>query len=632
MQIADGVHWVRTGRSRLASNVYLVGAGPGWVLVDAGWPGEAAVIVAAAESLFGPGARPAAILLTHLHPDHSGSAPELARRWGVPVWVHPDELPQASGRLLAEYANPLDRWVLGPLLRLLPAGTIPETDMADLVRPMDPASGVPGLPGWRCVPTPGHTPGHVALLREHDRVLLTGDAVLTVELNSVRGLAARAPRAGGPPWIATWDRPAAEASIAVLAGLRPSVLAGGHGRPLAGPEAAEQLDALARRHSSPHRPGRPSPAPGPVPAGTGYRCVVATRAGGPEVLEVVSRRLRTPRRREVGVRVEACSVSAVDVQARRGISTYPPRFPFIPGYAVVGVVDAIGDGVTAATVGDRVVAMTEKGGYAEYVHVRRHPLIRVPAGLDAGEVVAVALNYLVAHQVLSRIARVRSGQSVLITGAGGGIGTAIVELGQLLGLRMYGVDNAVKNPWLASHGVVPFDSRSEDVAAVLRRGEPGGVDAVFDGVGGTWVDRGLAVLRPGGVLVEYANPGSPAATLRLAVRAAAHRLVPGARRIRLYGTTTWRLGRRPLLDAWATLYGLLEAGRISPVIAGRIPLAEAARAHEVLEGGDVVGTLVMMMPAAGQHGAPRDQPAVTGAFPARVAHNHGHHPHMKERQ
>lgn len=146
--------------------------------------------------------------------------------------MHPAELPQAPGKLLDGYAHPLDRWVLGPLLRLLPPGTIQAANLTDVARPFDPAQGIPGLPGWRCLPTPRHTPGHIALLREADGVLLTGDAVLTVDLNTVWGLLARAPRVSSPPWITTWDRAAAEASIAVLAERRPQVLASGHGCPI----------------------------------------------------------------------------------------------------------------------------------------------------------------------------------------------------------------------------------------------------------------------------------------------------------------------------------------------------------------------------------------------------------------
>ncbi|MGX1159721.1 NADPH:quinone reductase-like Zn-dependent oxidoreductase [Arthrobacter sp. SLBN-100] len=582
--VAEGVHQVRTGMGRMSSHVYLVESGPGWVLVDAGWPGAERVITAAAESLFGTGARPAAIVLTHIHPDHTGAAPGLARKWDVPVYVHPDELPLARGVLLDEYANPLDRWVLRPLMMLLPKGTLPATDMTGVVRILEPGAGVPGLPDWRCVPTPGHTPGHIALFRESDRVLLTGDAVLATDVNSVRGLLTGGSRVSGPPWIATWDRPTAEASIAALARLRPRLLASGHGPAVSAPQAARQLEELAARVTAARRPGLP----------IDYQGVAAVRVGGPEVLEVIRRRLRAPRRGEARVRVEACSVSAVDVQARKGLSTYPPRFPFVPGYAVVGVVDAVGAGVTAVAAGDRVVVMTEKGGYAEYIFVSSHPMMGVSAGLDAGEVVAVGLNYLVAHQTLSRVARIRRGQAILVTGAAGGIGTALIQLGQLLQLRIYGADLPSKHPWLVDHGVVPLGARAEDAVKALQRMEPDGVDAVLDGRGGDWVRAGLAVLRPGGVLVEYANPGSPASTFKLMVRAIKQNLVPKGKRIRLYGTTSWRLDRKPLMDAWATLYELLEARKIAPVIAGRFPLLDARQAHLRLEDGDVVGNLALV--------------------------------------
>ncbi|WP_394249900.1 alcohol dehydrogenase catalytic domain-containing protein [Arthrobacter pityocampae] len=326
-----------------------------------------------------------------------------------------------------------------------------------------------------------------------------------------------------------------------------------------------------------------------------YTSVVATRPGGPDVLEEVRYPLRDPRPGEVRIRVEACTVSAVDVQARRGLSTYPPRFPFVPGYAVVGVVDSAGPGVTAVSVGDRVVAMTEKGGYAEYVFIRRYPMMRVSAGLEAADVVAVALNYVVAHQVLMRSARIRRGGSILVTGAAGGIGTALIQLGHLIDLRMYGVDTAAKHPWLAANGAIPLDTASPGALAAVLRREPAGLDAVVDGVGGEWADHGPEVLRRGGVLVEYANPGSPAATLRLLGRAVRGTLIPGSPRIRLYGTSSWRLNRRPLLDAWATLYDLLGERRIAPVIAGRLPLADARRAHELLEDGGVVGSLVLVV-------------------------------------
>jgi glyoxylase-like metal-dependent hydrolase (beta-lactamase superfamily II) len=259
-EIAPGVYRVATGRGVAGANVYLVRSGPGWVLIDTGWPHRGQAIKAAAESAFGPGARPEAILLTHIHPDHSGSALELARLWDAPVYVHPGEMVLAPGGYLQEYGNPLDRWLIAPLLALTPRRTVEASrsrnSLEGTARAFDPAAGVPGLPDWQAVPTPGHTPGHVAFFRGKDRVLITGDAVLTVNVNSVRDLLAGKQRVAGPPRISSWNWPAAQRSVAALARLSPDVLACGHGRPMTGPGAAASLASFSGRLSQPRSPRR----------------------------------------------------------------------------------------------------------------------------------------------------------------------------------------------------------------------------------------------------------------------------------------------------------------------------------------------------------------------------------------
>lgn len=248
-EIAPGVYLVETGHGITGANVYLVRSGPGWVLIDTSWPHRGQLIKAAAESVFGAGARPAAIVLTHIHPDHSGSALELARMWDLPVYVHPAEMVLAPGGYLPEYGNPLDRWLVAPVLRVMPRRAVEASrargSLEGTARAIDPAAGVPGLPDWQAVPTPGHTPGHVAFFRPADRVLITGDAALTVNLNSVRDLLAGRHRVSGPPRISTWNWPAAQRSVAALAALRPAVLACGHGRPVTGDRAAAELVSLA---------------------------------------------------------------------------------------------------------------------------------------------------------------------------------------------------------------------------------------------------------------------------------------------------------------------------------------------------------------------------------------------------
>lgn len=252
-RIAPGVHLLTLGRGVAASNAYLVRSAAGtWALVDAGWGSSAPAIDAAAERLLGPGTRPATILLTHIHPDHSGAAGALARAWDVPVHVHAEEVAMAAGRYLPGRSMPLDRWLVVPLMTLLPARrrTAIEAagDITDVVRPLDPAGTVPALPDWEYVPTPGHTPGHVAYLRRSDGVLLSGDAVLTVDLNSVVGAVTGRQRIAGPPWLTTWDGAAARRSVEALAALHPQVLAPGHGRPLV-VGTARALDGLASRRT-----------------------------------------------------------------------------------------------------------------------------------------------------------------------------------------------------------------------------------------------------------------------------------------------------------------------------------------------------------------------------------------------
>jgi glyoxylase-like metal-dependent hydrolase (beta-lactamase superfamily II) len=245
-EVASGIFQVGTGHGFTEVNVYLVRSAQGWVLVDTAWPKQAAAIRAAAESVFGPGTRPAAILLTHFHPDHSGAAPQLARLWQLPVWVGPDELPFAAGGYDPAYAHPLDRWVIAPLLRLVPRRRLEAWQQRDSLEGVavafDPNAGVPGLPGWECIPTPGHTPGHMSFFRPEDRVLITGDALVTVKLNSLTGPFIERPGLSGPPWYTTWHAEAAKHSIKRLAALRPLVVAGGHGNPITGAATATELD------------------------------------------------------------------------------------------------------------------------------------------------------------------------------------------------------------------------------------------------------------------------------------------------------------------------------------------------------------------------------------------------------
>lgn len=229
-------------------------------MIDAASANCGDLIQKTAESLFGADTPPASILLTHTHSDHAGSSLELARMWGCPVYVHPEELPLAVGDYLPKYSNPLDRWFMEPLMRVMPrrrvASMVSKTSLEDVARAFDLDAGVPGLPDWECIPTPGHTPGHVSFFRNSDRVLIAGDAVFTVDVNSLWGfllwsLRRSKQRVAGPIYISTWDWRAAKESVAALARLEPRVLACGHGFPMTGAATARDLRAFSDRFSGP---------------------------------------------------------------------------------------------------------------------------------------------------------------------------------------------------------------------------------------------------------------------------------------------------------------------------------------------------------------------------------------------
>jgi glyoxylase-like metal-dependent hydrolase (beta-lactamase superfamily II) len=256
-EIATGVYFLEVGKGIMRSNVYFIQTESSWVLIDTASAKCERVIQEAAEFLFGGNTRPACILLTHDHPDHAGSTLALTQNWGCLVYVHPAEFPivNIDFATVKKYANPLDKWLVIPMLQLIPQqrrdAMFAKSSFKDVTRVLTPGAAIPDLPDWEAIPTPGHTPGHVSFFRSSDRVLITGDAVLTADLNSVRAFVLwerqrSKQQIAGPPRYATWDWNMAKESVQTLSQLKPQVLASGHGLPMIDPETPEQLHAFAR--------------------------------------------------------------------------------------------------------------------------------------------------------------------------------------------------------------------------------------------------------------------------------------------------------------------------------------------------------------------------------------------------
>ncbi|HTJ21811.1 MAG TPA: medium chain dehydrogenase/reductase family protein [Gemmatimonadaceae bacterium] len=339
--------------------------------------------------------------------------------------------------------------------------------------------------------------------------------------------------------------------------------------------------------------------------------VVVVGYGGPDQLRVIDEECPEPKRGEVRVQVLAAGVSAPDIMAREGIHPETPRVPFTPGWDLVGVIDRLGDGVSGFAMGQLVAAMPVHGAYAQYVCLPERYLVPVPPELDPAEAVSVILNYVTAYQMMHRTANVSPGQRVLIHGAAGGVGTALLQLGRLTGLEMYGTCSARQASAVSELGAVPIDYQTQDFVTEIQRVTGNGVDAVFESIGGkhTWQSR--KALRRGGVVVAYGLTGSLRGGRLASGRSggrhryraisgyllymAAGAILPGRKRVVPYSIQTlMRLKPAMFRQDLTTLFELLQQQKIKPVVARRLPLTEARRAHELLGEGGVTGKIVLL--------------------------------------
>lgn len=339
--------------------------------------------------------------------------------------------------------------------------------------------------------------------------------------------------------------------------------------------------------------------------------IIVTHYGGPDALQAVEEECPEPKPGEVRVRVLAAGVSLPDLMAREGIHPETPPVPFTPGWDLVGAVDRLGDAVSGVEPGQIVAAMPISGAYAEFICLPQRELVPVPTGLDAAEAVSLVLNYITAHQMLHRSARVRAGQRVLIHGAAGGVGTALLQLGKLAGLEMYGTCSSRGAPVVSGLGGVPIDYQRQDFVKEIHRLTGAGVDAVFDGIGGASIWNSRKALRPGGRVVAYgltsslrggrlASGGSGGRQRFREIRIfgayiVASWLLPGRKRVVPY-SIQWLKRLRPALfrQDLTALLGLLQQQKLKPLIAQRFPLAQARQAHELLGKGGVSGKIVLV--------------------------------------
>jgi NADPH:quinone reductase-like Zn-dependent oxidoreductase len=326
------------------------------------------------------------------------------------------------------------------------------------------------------------------------------------------------------------------------------------------------------------------------------QAVVLGAFGGPEWFEVCSQPMPVAQRDEVRVRVLAACVQFTDVIIRKG--KYPglgQTPPLILGYDVIGEIDRVGPGGAEFGLGERVAALTVTGSYARYRTLYASDLVRVPPDVDAAEAATLVLSWTTAYQLLHRVAHVKSGQRVLIQGAAGAVGQALVALGKLAGLKMWGSTRRAQEDLVQSMGATPIDFARQ----IPRDVVPEGFDAVFDGIGERGFEGSWANVKPGGILCAFGFSDAVkrgGSTFALGAELLKLRLwnVFGHGRARFYSVTSMRR-RHP---SWFrtdlnALFELLSKRAIAPRVAERIGLADVADAHRRLEKGHLNGKIVL---------------------------------------
>jgi len=309
---------------------------------------------------------------------------------------------------------------------------------------------------------------------------------------------------------------------------------------------------------------------------------------------------------ELLVAVEATGVSYAEQAMRRGRYFQQPAFPFTPGYDLVGTVVDLGPGTEPSLLGQRVATLTRTGAWTGRAVVQARDSVVVPDGVGSIDAEAVTVNGVTAWQMLHRAARVRPGGTILLFGANGGVGGILLQLAHHAGIRVIAAASPRHHESLRRDGAEPVDYADPDLAATVRTLAPGGVDAVFDNIGGAVTRTAWTLLAPGGTLVSYAIIDAVSGTgslwppfLRHVALLASWSILPNGRRATFYDLWAGHRSRprrfRAHLEQDLTrVLELVRDGVIAADIAATFPLAQAARALELAESRTLKGKVILL--------------------------------------
>ena len=324
----------------------------------------------------------------------------------------------------------------------------------------------------------------------------------------------------------------------------------------------------------------------------------------PDGLLVQVRNLENPNTDEVILKMEATGISFAEKSMRRDQYPGMPKFPFVPGYDIVGSVVAVGDNANNILIGKRFAVLTLTGGWATYTTVKTADLLPIPEGVNAIETEALIVNGITAWQMLHRDAKIKKGDTILVHGANGGVGTILTQLAQIAGVRVIGASSPKHHEILQKEGIIPVDYNDKDLAQTIRTIAPDGVNAVFDNIGGKSINVSFGLLKKGGTMVSYAmmsktnsNIIRMAQFLFMICKVLLLNILPNGKNAAFYyiwtGKGTEKF-RAEMKTDFTTLMNLVKQNKLKPKIASTFPLTEITKAMEFAESRNVFGKVVLV--------------------------------------
>ncbi len=302
---------------------------------------------------------------------------------------------------------------------------------------------------------------------------------------------------------------------------------------------------------------------------------------------------------QVRIRVLCTSAAFTDTLIRRGnYLGVKKKPPFSPGYDLIGIVDKVGEKVTHLKNGQKIAALTVIGSYTEYICLDAKTLVSVPDGLNDAESVSLILSYLTAYQMLYRSAKIKQGQTILVHACAGAVGIAMLQLGKLMNLKIYGTASKMKHNFIEKLGAIPIDYHNEDFEERIKNAEPNGIDAVFDPIGGNYFPRSLKVLKKSGTLVGFGYQNSASGNggnvILDYLKIKFWNLNPTKPFAKFYIISDWHKKHNEWFqEDLGQLFKLLSERKIKPVIGKIMNLRDASEAHRLVEEAKIVGKIVL---------------------------------------